>query len=77
MFCNFTFLLLNLHGLVGHHKNDKPNFGMRNAGLLHKDLLPWDRGDANILTFFKGSSLALFNLDKEKVKVPGKDRVFL
>ena len=55
--------------------NDMHDLGMRNARLLHKDLLP--EVGCQDFELYKGSSLALFKLDKEKVKVPGKDRVFL
>ena len=53
--------------------NDKHNLGMRNARLLHRDLLP--EVGCQDFELYKGSSLALFNLGKKKVKVRGKDRV--
>ena len=42
--------------------NDKHNLGMRNARLLHRDLLP--EVGCQDFELYKGSSLALFNLGK-------------
>ena len=59
---------------------------MRNARLLHEDLLAKEgetilqggwRMALKILNFKRVPPFSLFNLYKEEVKVPGMDRVFL
>ena len=44
--------------------NDRHNLDIWNARLLHKDLLP--EVGCQDFELYKGSSLALFDLDKEK-----------